>query len=131
MSSLVVAPMVQILGSEAGEWREASMGLPLSSPLPAAAAAKKPASTRALAASLIPCDGVSPICPIEATLYGYRPTLGATALFAAIFAVNLVITLGLMVRSRLWSFQAWLSVGLIFEVIGYAGRLMMHQDPWK
>jgi hypothetical protein len=77
------------------------------------------------------CNEVSPICPIEATLYGYRPTLGATALFAAIFAINLVVTLGLMVRSRLWSFQAWLSVGLIFEVIGYAGRLMMHQDPWK
>jgi uncharacterized membrane protein len=77
------------------------------------------------------CDEVSSICPIEATLYGYQPTLGATALFTAIFAINLVITLGLMIRSRLWSFQAWLSVGLIFEVVGYAGRLMMHQDPWK
>jgi uncharacterized membrane protein len=77
------------------------------------------------------CDEVSSICPVEATLYGYKPTLVATALFAAIFAINLAITLGLMIRSRLWSFQAWLSVGLIFEVIGYAGRLMMHQDPWK
>ena len=77
------------------------------------------------------CDEVTPACPIEATLYGYRPTLGATALFAAVFALNLVITLMLMVRSRLWSFQAWLSVGLIFEIIGYAGRLMMYQDPWK
>lgn len=77
------------------------------------------------------CNEVSTACPIEATLYGYRPTLGATALFAAIFALNLVITLVFMVRSRLWSFQAWLSVGLIFEIIGYAGRLMMYQDPWK
>lgn len=77
------------------------------------------------------CDEVTSACPIEAILYGYRPTLGATALFAAIFALNLVITLVFMARSRLWSFQAWLSVGLIFEIIGYAGRLMMHQDPWN
>lgn len=76
------------------------------------------------------CNEVTPACPIEATLYGYRPTLGATA-FAAMFALNLIITLVFMVRSRLWSFQAWLSVGLIFEIIGYAGRLMMYQDPWK
>lgn len=77
------------------------------------------------------CDGLSSLCPIEATLYGYQPTLGATAFFAALFALNLLITLGLMVYSRLWSFQAWLSVGLIFEVIGYAGRLAMNNDPWK
>ena len=77
------------------------------------------------------CDEVTLACPIEATLYGYRPTLGATALFAAIFALNLIVTLVFMVRSRLWSFQAWLSVGLIFEIIGYAGRLMVYQDPWK
>lgn len=76
-------------------------------------------------------DGVTEFCPIEATLYGYTPTLGATVLFVIIFAINLIITLCLMVYSRLWSFQAWLSVGLIFEVIGYAGRLMMNQDPWE
>ena len=72
------------------------------------------------------CDEVTPTCIIEATLYVYRPTLDATALFAAIFALNLVVTLAFMVRSRLWSFQAWLSVGLIFEIIDYAGRPVMY-----
>lgn len=77
------------------------------------------------------CDEVSAFCPIEATLYGYRPTLGATTFFAALFALNLLITLGFMIYSRLWSFQAWLSFGLLFEIIGYGGRLAMYHDPWK
>jgi hypothetical protein len=47
----------------------------------------------------------------------------------AIFAMDLAITLGLMSRSRVW--VIWKLIGLIFETIGYAGRLMMHQDAWN
>ena len=77
------------------------------------------------------CEAVSAECPVEATLYGYRPSLGVTAMFAAIFAINLLVSLGFMVYSRLWTFQAWFTAGVLFEVIGYIGRLMMRNDPWR
>lgn len=38
------------------------------------------------------CTEVTPVCPVEATLYGYRPNAGGNGFFAAIFTI-LFITL--------------------------------------
>lgn len=83
--------------------------------------------------SYFDCDQVSDLYPIEATLYGYYPMLWVSALFAAIFAIDLIVSLGLGIYSRLWSwsFRAWLTCGLIWELVGYIGRLMMRNDPWS
>ncbi|KAF2858952.1 RTA1-domain-containing protein [Piedraia hortae CBS 480.64] len=78
------------------------------------------------------CTKVTPQCPVEATVYGYRPNLGGNAFFLAIFAICTVvqIVLALKYRARR-SFSVVMAIGTAGEAIGYAGRVMMHSNPWS
>ncbi|KAG9187154.1 hypothetical protein G6011_05025 [Alternaria panax] len=76
------------------------------------------------------CVEVGPECPVEGTLYGYYPSLGANAFFAAFFALCLTIQLGLGIRYKTWTYMIGLSLGCLGEVVGYAGRLIMYNNPF-
>ncbi|CAG5141966.1 uncharacterized protein ALTATR162_LOCUS1050 [Alternaria atra] len=76
------------------------------------------------------CVEVSPDCPVEGTLYGYYPNLGANAFFAAFFALCLIIQLGLGIRYKTWTYMIALGLGCLGEVVGYAGRLIMYNNPF-
>jgi hypothetical protein len=76
------------------------------------------------------CAEVSEECPVEGTLYGYYPNLGANAFFAAIFGVCLLVQLVLGIKYRTWTYMVALGFGCLGEVIGYVGRLMMHNNPY-
>ncbi|KAJ5628486.1 RTA1-domain-containing protein [Penicillium lividum] len=65
----------------------------------------------------------------EAYVY-YVPSLAGNAFYLALFAVFLVIQLGLGVRYKTWGFLAGLFGGLVLEIIGNAGRLQMHDNPF-
>jgi len=51
------------------------------------------------------CVEVGPECPVEGTLYGYYPSIGANAFFAAFFGLCLVINLGLGIRYKTWTYM--------------------------
>ncbi|KAL5114594.1 hypothetical protein ACEQ8H_007499 [Pleosporales sp. CAS-2024a] len=72
-------------------------------------------------------DGTT--CTLEGTLYGYKPNLAWNIFFAAWFAVCLMWQLYLGFRYKTWTYMVGLSLGCIGEIIGYAGRLMLHDDP--
>ncbi|CAN9090161.1 RTA1-domain-containing protein [Alternaria alternata] len=76
------------------------------------------------------CTEVGPECPVEGTLYGYYPSLGANAFFTAFFALCLIIQLGLGIRYKTWTYMIALSLGCLGEVVGYAGRLIMYNNPF-
>lgn len=76
------------------------------------------------------CDDVSVICPVSATVYGDYFNLGACIFFVAAHGVLLTAQSYLTVRSRAWSFSAYLAIGTIFELMGYAARIAMSQNPW-
>jgi len=67
---------------------------------------------------------------VEGTLYGYRPNMGANAFFAAIFGICGIIQLGLGIRYRTWTFMIALTLGCLGEVIGYAGRIILNDNPY-
>lgn len=76
------------------------------------------------------CLSVSAQCPVEATIYGYYPTLGGNAFFCAVFALCLIANLVLGIRYKTWTYMIALGFGCLGEAIGYIGRIMLHNNPW-
>ncbi|KAF2279763.1 RTA1-domain-containing protein [Westerdykella ornata] len=76
------------------------------------------------------CIEVSALCPVEGTLYGYAPSIGANATFAAIFFICLIIHLILGIRYKTWTFMIALGFGCLGEGIGYIGRILLWNNPY-
>ena len=77
------------------------------------------------------CNSVSELCPVTDTLYGYYPNLGANAFFAALFGLLLIAQLVIGTWTRTWTFMFAVGLGIFGEMVGYIGRLIMHQNPWS
>lgn len=71
------------------------------------------------------------ICPIEATVYGYRPSLAANIAFPVIFAVIGIVHAFLGWRWRSWGFMTGMLLGCLSEIIGYVGRVLLHNSPFS
>ncbi|KAI5294646.1 hypothetical protein KEM52_003530 [Ascosphaera acerosa] len=75
------------------------------------------------------------LCPIEDTIYGYQPSLGANGTFLALFAFSGVLQAaeGLYFRKTggLYSYSLPIVLGCITEVLGYIGRVMQWYDPFN
>lgn len=72
------------------------------------------------------------ICPIESSNYNYLPSLAANGVFIALFCASLVCFLGQGLLSRKFiGFTVAMVCGGILEVLGYAGRIMSHNNPWS
>jgi hypothetical protein len=76
------------------------------------------------------CSEVSEFCPVEATVLGYTPNLGASIFFTIVFGTLLSASIFLAIRKRTWSYSAGLTCGLVLETAGYVGRALMHNNPW-
>lgn len=77
------------------------------------------------------CVQVGPSCPVEATTYGYYPSIGSNSVFLAVFIVTLLANVALAYFYRLWTYSFALSAGAALELVGYIGRLRMHSNPWS
>ena len=76
------------------------------------------------------CTSVTPLCPVEGTIYGYYPSLPANALFLAIFALCLLAHSYLGFRYKTYTYLIALWFGCLGEIVGYAGRIILHDNPW-
>jgi len=71
-------------------------------------------------------------CESTTSLYGYRPSLPANALFVSILSLCLIATLGIFVaRRRYPGFTFFLCLTLAAELWSYAERIKGWQDPWN
>ncbi|KAJ5247785.1 RTA1 domain protein [Penicillium chermesinum] len=70
-------------------------------------------------------------CPIDSAFVDYQPSIPANALFIGVFSLLLLLQLGLGLWYRTWSFVIAMSCGLILEVLGYIGRLILHHNPFN
>ncbi|KAK9364376.1 sphingoid long-chain base transporter RSB1 protein [Lipomyces kononenkoae] len=77
------------------------------------------------------CTTITPSCPVEATIYGYYPSLPANVFFAAAFCLYMVLNIAFAVRYRTVNYGIALILGCLIEVVGYIGRIMMHHNPWS
>lgn len=77
------------------------------------------------------CTQISPECPVEETIYGYYPNLGASVFFTVFFGIFAIINIFLGVRYRAWTFLIAMSVGCGGEALGYVGRILLEDNPWS
>ncbi|KAH7142617.1 RTA1 like protein-domain-containing protein [Dactylonectria estremocensis] len=69
-------------------------------------------------------------CPLSCAQLEYLPTLAGNAVYAAAFGLLLLAQLGLGIKYKTWGFMVGMICGLILEVVGYAGRIMLHGNPF-
>jgi hypothetical protein len=77
------------------------------------------------------CKAINATCPVEATIYGYYPSLSTNAFFAGFFGLALLVHLFYGIKYKTWSYMAALSLGCFAECVGYVGRVMMNDNPWN
>ncbi|OAP63383.1 hypothetical protein AYL99_02610 [Fonsecaea erecta] len=58
----------------------------------------------------------------------YIPTLVGNAIYTGIFGFLLLLQVFLGIRYRTWGFLAGMACGIVLEVVGYVGRLMLNAD---
>jgi len=77
------------------------------------------------------CTKVWDRCPIETSIYGYYPSLGANAFFVAVFAMCGALQLLCGIRYKTWSFLAAMMLACVDQALGYVGRLILHANPFS
>lgn len=71
------------------------------------------------------------ICPVEISVYGYRPSLAVNVVFIALYAMAMAAHVYLGIRWRSYFFMASMLLGCINALVGYAGRVMMYYNPFS
>ncbi|KAJ4254424.1 hypothetical protein NW762_010022 [Fusarium torreyae] len=70
------------------------------------------------------------ICPLEASILRYQPNIPANAVFIAVFGLSMAIHAFQGIKMRTWGFMLSMMAGCILEIIGYVGRLIIHNNPF-
>lgn len=74
----------------------------------------------------------SPYCDNVRSFYNYRLSLPANAVFLTLFSISLIwFIVTYAVTRRGLGFTIAMILGIICEVLGYAGRLMSWKNPWN
>ncbi|KAK5995475.1 Efflux pump himE [Cladobotryum mycophilum] len=71
------------------------------------------------------------ICPVEWSVYQYRPSLAANITFLTLFGIAMLIHIFLGFRWRSWGFMGFMIFGCVVEMGGYAGRIILYNNPWS
>ena len=79
------------------------------------------------------CDNVSELCPVELSLYGSFLSQPGNAVLLSVFSICLLAQIGNAIyrRTRTYSYTICLLAGTICEILGYTGRLILHNNPWQ
>ncbi|KAI9743445.1 MAG: hypothetical protein M1818_002757 [Claussenomyces sp. TS43310] len=70
------------------------------------------------------------LCSAEYSVFHYVPSLAANSVFLALFVASGLIHLYQGVRSKQWFYMSAAVLGCVTEVIGYAGRIELHKNPF-
>jgi len=77
------------------------------------------------------CTKVSIYCPVEKTVLGYYPSLGANAFLAAGFGACMIGLVATGVMKKTWGYSFALTAGCILEFAGYVARTQLHYNPFN
>lgn len=70
------------------------------------------------------------LCPVEWSVYQYRPSLPSNIVFLVLYVVAMLIHIYLGIRWRSWGFMVPMILGCLFEIAGYVGRIVMYNNPF-
>lgn len=71
------------------------------------------------------------LCPVEWSVYQYRPNLGASVAFLVLFAIAMLVHIYLGIRWKSWFFMSFMLAGCLLEIIGYVGRIILRENPFS
>lgn len=71
------------------------------------------------------------ICPVEISVYGYRPSLAANTVFLALYVVSGIVHAWLGRRWRTPFFAAAMVLGALNAIAGYSGRIALYFNPFS
>jgi hypothetical protein len=71
------------------------------------------------------------ICDLDWSVYKYRPSLPANASFVVLFALAMGLHIYLGFHWKSWWFMGFMIAGCLSEIIGYGGRMAMHENPFS
>ena len=77
------------------------------------------------------CKMIGTGCPADGSSLGYAPNLAASIIFMGVFGVSLIGHLVLGWKYKTWTFMIAMLLGSSSEVVGYLGRILMHNNPYK
>ncbi|GIZ47689.1 hypothetical protein CKM354_001077400 [Cercospora kikuchii] len=77
------------------------------------------------------CTAVGPDCPVEESVYGYYPSFEINASLLIAFGCLTVIQVYLALWKKTYFFGALLTLSCLGEVGGYAGRVLLHDNPFN
>ncbi|KAF2840885.1 parasitic phase-specific protein PSP-1 [Patellaria atrata CBS 101060] len=69
-------------------------------------------------------------CDAIESIIGYAPSLAASVIFTTLFALMTIALTIQGILTRTPSFTIAMTLGCICEAIGYAGRIILHSDPF-
>lgn len=64
------------------------------------------------------CKNITPLCPVDQTIYGYYPNMGANAFFLALFAILCAVNIAQGIKYKTWTYMIALALGSLTEAIG-------------
>lgn len=70
------------------------------------------------------------VCPMSWANIGYLPNVGGNVFYLICFAALLGVQLFYGIRAKTWTYMGPMVAGLLLEIIGYIGRLMLHTNPF-
>ncbi|KAH6894455.1 RTA1 like protein-domain-containing protein [Thelonectria olida] len=70
------------------------------------------------------------LCPLEASLLRYRPSIPANVVFICVFGLSMLLHVWQGWRTKTWGFMSCMISGCILEIIGYIGRLIVYNNPF-
>lgn len=70
-------------------------------------------------------------CELNMSNFDYIPTLAGNAVVTAIFVILLCAQLFFGIRHKTWGFMAAMFLGILLEIIGYIGRIFIHNNPFN
>lgn len=65
-------------------------------------------------------------CPASDGFYSYNPSVGGNVVLLTVFALLALVAIYFGVRSRTYLFSLALTAGIVFEVLGFVGRILLH-----
>ncbi|KAL9002827.1 MAG: hypothetical protein Q9188_004270 [Gyalolechia gomerana] len=70
-------------------------------------------------------------CPLSLATVDYIPSLAGNVFYLSLFSLLLLLQIFFGLKWRVWTFFGAMFGGLVLEVVGYVGRVQMHDDPFS
>ena len=77
------------------------------------------------------CTAIGPDCPADGSSLGYAPNVVASIVFLCLFSISLAGHVALGWKYKTWTFLIAMALGSSSELVGYLGRILMHNNPYK